>query len=115
MKTPDKLADPRIASGCAINHSDVHLSSKGDPLSDLAISNPGVSEPEKVVSLVVQRIMELPPVTKKVLAMYYYENTQLSEIAACFNLPESRISEMHSEAVALLRSYILNALPETGR
>lgn len=58
----------------------------------------------------IQRLLELPPVTKKLLAMYYYENTQLSEIAACLNLPESRVWEMHRETIALLRSYILAAL-----
>ena len=110
MKTPDKPADPRIASSCAVNHSNPHQSSNDGPLSDWAMSSPGASAPEKALSLVVQRIVELPPVTKKVLAMYYYENTQLSEIAACFNLPESRILELHSQTVASLRSYILSVL-----
>lgn len=98
MKRPDKPVDPCLASGCASSRSDPHLSLNSSSLSDQA------------VSLIVQRIMELPPVTKKMMALYYHENTQLSEIAACFDLPESRISEMHRETVALLRSYILNAL-----
>lgn len=110
MKTPDKLTDPRVASSCGVNRSDPNQSSNCDSLSDRGVSSPGISDREKALSLIVQRILELPPVTKKVLALYYCENTQLSEIAACFDLPESRISEMHRETVALLRSYILNAL-----
>jgi DNA-directed RNA polymerase specialized sigma subunit len=110
MKTPDKLAEPRSASGYAVNHADLNQSLNGDSLSDRAISNPGLSESEKVLSLIVQRIMELPPVTKKVLAMYYYENTQLCDIAACVNLPESKVCEMHRETLALLRGYVLTAL-----
>jgi RNA polymerase sigma factor for flagellar operon FliA len=46
----------------------------------------------------------LPSVQKKVLAMYYYENMQLCDIAACFGLTESKMCQIHLQAVTSLRS-----------
>jgi DNA-directed RNA polymerase specialized sigma subunit len=80
-------------------------------LDDLLISL-GVSEQEKVLSLLAQRIAEFAPEPKKVLAMYYYENIKLSEIAALFDLAESRIRELHAQTVAALRSYLVTVLTQ---
>jgi RNA polymerase sigma factor FliA len=41
----------------------------------------GGSHRKEVISLLAQRIAELPRVQKKVLAMYYYENMQLADLA----------------------------------
>jgi len=67
-------------------------------------------ERKEVLSLLAQRMEQLPPVPKKILAMYYYENMRLSEIAACFGLTESRICQIHTQTVGLLRKYIVNLL-----
>lgn len=109
MKRPDNPADLSIASGSAVNHTDLHQFSNGASLSVRQNSSSGISDPERALSLMIQRLLELPPVTKKLLAMYYYENAQLSEIAVCLNLPESLVWEMHRETIASLRSYILAA------
>ncbi len=67
-------------------------------------------ERKEVLSLLAQRMEQLPAVPKKVLAMYYYENMRLSEIAACFGLTESRICQIHTQTVGLLRNYLVNLL-----
>ena len=41
-----------------------------------------------------------------VLAMYYFENMRLAEIAAVFSLTESRICQIHAQTVIGLRAYI---------
>jgi RNA polymerase sigma factor for flagellar operon FliA len=64
-------------------------------------------ERKEVLSLLAQRMKQLPPVPKKILAMYYYENMRLSEIAACFGLTESRICQIHTQTVGLLRKYLV--------
>jgi RNA polymerase sigma factor for flagellar operon FliA len=64
----------------------------------------------EVLSLLAQRMEQLPAVPKKVLAMYYYENMRLSEIATCFGLTESRICQIHTQTVGLLRNYLVNLL-----
>ena len=60
-----------------------------------------------LLPLLVQRIEQLPPKAKKILAMYYYENLQLTEIATCFRLTESQIDDILTETVDLLNNYLL--------
>ena len=69
-----------------------------------------VLERKEVLSLLAQRMAELPDMPKKVLAMYYYENMRLSEIAACFRLTESRICQIHTKTIGLLRNYLVSRL-----
>ena len=56
--------------------------------------------------LIAQRIRQLPPVQQKVLALYYFEDLRLREIAEAFGLTESRISQIHSQAILAIRSHI---------
>src|SRR5580700_6598421 len=65
---------------------------------------------KEVLLLLAQRMAELPDTPKKVLAMYYYENMRLSEIATCFRLTESRICQIHTQTIALLRNYLVKHL-----
>jgi RNA polymerase sigma factor FliA len=58
------------------------------------------------LSLLAQRMTKLPEIQKKVLAMYYHENMKLAEIAASFQLTESRICQIHTQAVGVLRNYL---------
>ena len=44
------------------------------------------------------------------MAMYYFEDMRLAEIAAAFGLTEGRISQIHSQTVIGLRAFIENAL-----
>ena len=66
-------------------------------------------EQDELKELVAQRIQELPDIQKKILAMYYHENLRLAEIAAVFDLTESRICQIHSQAVLALRAYLARA------
>ncbi len=67
-------------------------------------------EKEELIRLVADRIQDLPEVPKKVLSMYYYEGMRLAEIAAVFGLTESRICQIHSQAVIGLRGYLTTAM-----
>jgi hypothetical protein len=58
------------------------------------------------VQLLTQRIAELPDIPKKILAMYYFENLRLAEIAAVFGLTESRICQIHAQTIIGLRAYL---------
>ena len=70
-------------------------------------------ERKEVLSLLAQRMAQLPDVPKKVLAMYYYENMRLSEIATCCRLTESRICQILNQTVGSLRNYLRNLLAQT--
>jgi RNA polymerase sigma factor for flagellar operon FliA len=54
-------------------------------------------------------IKRLPTAQKKVLALYYFEDMRLREIAAVFGLTESRICQIHAQAVMTLKAQ-LNSL-----
>jgi RNA polymerase sigma factor FliA len=63
-----------------------------------------------MVLLLAKRIAQLPDVPKKVLAMYYYEGLKLADIAASFKLTESRICQIHTQAVSQLRTYLFSVI-----
>ena len=63
-------------------------------------------EKAELLQLLTQRIAELPDIPKKILAMYYFENLRLAEIAAVFGLTESRICQIHAQTILGLRAYL---------
>ena len=65
---------------------------------------------KELVALLVEQIQKLPEVPKKVLALYYFENMRLAEIAAAFGLTEGRISQIHTQAVLSLRGWLKRTL-----
>jgi RNA polymerase sigma factor FliA len=65
---------------------------------------------KEALSMLTQRMAELPDTPKKVLAMYYYENMRICDIAACFRLSESRICQIHTQTIDLLRNYLAKHL-----
>ena len=77
---------------------------------DSCIPAVDVLDRKEVLALLAQRMAELPDTPKKVLAMYYYENMRLSEIAACFRVSESRICQIHTQTIGLLREYLVKDL-----
>src|SRR5262249_25537940 len=65
---------------------------------DYCVSALDALERKEIIALLAKRMAQLPELQKKVLAMYYYENMQLSQIAALFGLTESRICQIRGEA-----------------
>ena len=55
---------------------------------------------------VADAIEHLPPKLQQVLALYYQEDCTLREIGSVLGLTESRISQLHSEAMHRLRALI---------
>jgi DNA-directed RNA polymerase specialized sigma subunit len=49
---------------------------------------------------VVSLLAELPPASRKVLAMFYHEKMQSIEIADCLGLTEPEICKIHAQIVA---------------
>jgi RNA polymerase sigma factor for flagellar operon FliA len=60
----------------------------------------------EMAALIAQRIRELPDMQRKVLALYYYEDMRLREIAEAFGLTESRICQIHSQAILSIKSIL---------
>jgi RNA polymerase sigma factor for flagellar operon FliA len=62
--------------------------------------------------VIFERLKELPEIQRKVLALYYGEDLHLREIAEVFGLTESRICQIHSQAILSIRAYVQRL--ETG-
>jgi RNA polymerase sigma factor FliA len=55
---------------------------------------------------VIDAIDALPPREKMLMGLYYEEELNLKEIGAVMGVSESRVSQLHTQAVARLRSYL---------
>jgi len=60
----------------------------------------------ELAQLIAERLEQLPEMQRKVLALYYFEDLRLREIAEVFGLTESRICQIHAQAILAIRSYL---------
>jgi RNA polymerase sigma factor for flagellar operon FliA len=58
----------------------------------------------ELVRLIAERLERLPDMQRKVLALYYFEDLRLREIAEVFGLTESRICQIHAKAILTIRA-----------
>jgi RNA polymerase sigma factor FliA len=56
--------------------------------------------------LLAGAIEKMPTIERTVLSLYYYEELTLREVAGTLNLHESRISQLKSQAILRLRSFM---------
>ena len=56
----------------------------------------------------------MPQAERTVLGLYYREEMTLREIATILNLHESRVSQLKSQAVLRLRTYMERRWPAAG-
>jgi RNA polymerase sigma factor FliA len=61
--------------------------------------------------ILAEAIEKMPKLERTVLTLYYYEEMTLREIAKIVDLHESRISQLKSQAVLRLRSYMQKRWP----
>ncbi len=59
-------------------------------------------------------IQELPEKQRMVLSLYYYEDLNLKEIGEVLEVTESRVSQLHTQAVLRLRSKLKDHLEEAS-
>lgn len=60
----------------------------------------------ELAEIVAERLQQLPEVQRKVVALYYFEDMRLREIAQVFGVTESRICQIHSQAILAIRSVL---------
>src|SRR6202043_4235200 len=68
-------------------------------------------ESREVRKMLVQAVENLPPQERTVIKLYYFEGQTLKEIKATLGVSESRVSQIHAQAVIRLRKN-LHALRE---
>lgn len=68
-------------------------------------------ERSELERLIAEGIEKMPEMEKTVLSLYYYEELTLREISKVVDLHESRISQLKSQAILRLRSYVEKRWP----
>lgn len=70
-----------------------------------------VVERSELQSLLAEALLKMPDMERIVLNLYYYEELTLREISKIVRLHESRISQLKSQAILRLRSYMEKRWP----
>lgn len=86
----------------------------GDDDNSRCESIPDESQPDPVdvvmrrelAQVIAERLEQLPEVQRKVLALYYFEDLRLREIAEVFGVTESRICQIHAQAILAIKAYL---------
>ncbi len=68
-------------------------------------------ERSELKKLLAESIVKMPDIEKTVLSLYYHEELTLREISRIVHLHESRISQLKSQAILRLRSYMEKRWP----
>lgn len=84
-----------------------------DTIENRRAENPNSHLAKKQMSkFLATNIQNLPRQERLVIVLYYYERLTLKEIGAILHLSESRISQIHSKAVAKLHMRMRSASPD---
>lgn len=114
LSLPDYLQlinDVRPAAFVCLDALNASEDSDGGSLYEI-ISDPLAEDPNEKTSqqelkhVIFERLKELPAIQRKVLALYYMEDLHLREIAEVLSLTESRICQIHAQAILSVRAYV---------
>jgi RNA polymerase sigma factor for flagellar operon FliA len=90
---------------------DQEPSTLADHLADPnALDIEGRLEAEQVRVVMLRTLDQLPEQERLVVSLYYYEHLTLNEIGRALGISESRVSQVHSRAMARLRLRLKKAL-----
>jgi RNA polymerase sigma factor for flagellar operon FliA len=71
-------------------------------------------EAREVRNALVQAVEQLPPQERTVISLYYFEGQTLKEIKGALNVSESRVSQIHAQAVIHLRQKLRELRGDLG-
>lgn len=74
-----------------------------------------ILEDKKIRELLVSAIGKLPEREKMMMALYYEQDLNLREIGEVMGVTESRVCQLHSQAIARLRSQIVGEVPQARK
>jgi RNA polymerase sigma factor FliA len=58
----------------------------------------------ELADMIAEQLQQLPDMQRQVLALYYFEDMRLREIALIFRLTESRICQIHAQALQSIKA-----------
>ncbi|MBV8171630.1 MAG: FliA/WhiG family RNA polymerase sigma factor [Candidatus Eremiobacteraeota bacterium] len=71
-------------------------------------------ESAEIKSSLAQAVESLPPQERTVISLYYFEGLTLKDIKSVLNVSESRVSQIHAQAVIRLRSKLKTLFMDLG-
>jgi len=86
-------------------------------LDNISDNTPGILDglqKEDMTRIIAEAVASLPERERLVMALYYDEELNLREIGAVMGVSESRVSQIHSQAVIRLQARMANRLNENG-
>lgn len=119
--SPEEFAEllNEVRSVSLLNYDDLNSLTKTDKKSMLGlIENGRLNNPFAEVSrtnlkgMVEKAIADLPEKQRLVLALYYYEDMNLKEIGRVLEVTESRVSQLHTQAILRLKAKLKNNFDE---
>jgi RNA polymerase sigma factor FliA len=84
-----------------------------------SLENPNTKSPfqnlkaKGIRELIMKTVEELPEKQKLVLSLYYYEDLNLKEIGRILDVTESRVSQLHTQAVLRMKSKLRQHIGDT--
>jgi RNA polymerase sigma factor for flagellar operon FliA len=85
-----------------------------DTLKDADNDVTSAVEAREVRSALVTAVEELPPQERTVISLYYFDGLTLKEIKSALNVSESRVSQIHAQAVIHLRQKLRELRSDLG-
>jgi RNA polymerase sigma factor for flagellar operon FliA len=93
--------------------NDEHGGRAFEVIADDAQANPEKQTAVRELAQVIEkRLQQLPEMQRKVLGLYYFEDLRLREIADVFGVTESRICQIHAQAILAIKSLLKKEDPE---
>ncbi len=75
----------------------------------------GILEDQDLKQALVKAIDRLPEREKLMMALYYEQELNLREIGEVMGVTESRVCQLHTQAIARLRSQFVGEVPAAGK
>jgi RNA polymerase sigma factor for flagellar operon FliA len=105
------LDELRLVSYVSLDEISSNETDSGDfipyQLEDLHQVDPaGQASARDLQELLRNRILQMSSQQKKILTLYYYEGLRFKDIAILMKVSESRICQIHTEAVIALRAFL---------
>jgi RNA polymerase sigma factor for flagellar operon FliA len=106
----------QVRSVSLLSYDDISNFSKADKRSLHGVGESGAKAPTPfnevnvayIKKMIAEAINDLPEKQRLVLSLYYYEDLNLKEIGRVLDVTESRVSQLHTQAVLRLKGKLRN-------
>ena len=77
-----------------------------DPIEKEMAASQDLPSRRLLVQQISDHMEQMPEIQRKVLALYYFEGLRLRDIASAFGLTESRVCQIHAQAILAIKGFL---------